>query len=80
MSLRARARRDQVIATERAVTAVDLLMENAGGSVMRKGGSALQRAWRDVHTGRGQAANDLERALILFGQDALGIDIHDPML
>ncbi|WP_326793638.1 acyl-CoA dehydrogenase family protein (plasmid) [Streptomyces sp. NBC_00841] len=80
MSLRARARRDQVIATERAVTAVDLLMENAGGSVMRQGGSALQRAWRDVHTGRGQAANDLERALILFGQDALGIDIHDPML
>ncbi|MDQ8706044.1 flavin-dependent monooxygenase [Streptomyces sp. LHD-70] len=80
ISLRARARRDQVIATERAVAAIDLLMENAGGGIMRKGGNALQRAWRDVHTGRGQAANDVERALILFGQDALGIAIHDPML
>ncbi|MGW0994382.1 3-hydroxy-9,10-secoandrosta-1,3,5(10)-triene-9,17-dione monooxygenase oxygenase subunit [Streptomyces sp. NPDC002520] len=80
MSLRARARRDQVLATERAINAVDLLMENAGGSPMRRDGSVLQRAWRDVHAGRGQAANDVERALAFFGKDALGIDIQDPML
>ncbi|MFG2885129.1 3-hydroxy-9,10-secoandrosta-1,3,5(10)-triene-9,17-dione monooxygenase oxygenase subunit [Streptomyces sp. NPDC048297] len=81
MSLRARTRRDQVLATERAINAVDLLMENAGGSPMRRDGSSvLQRAWRDVHAGRGQAANDVERALVLFGKDALGIDIQDPML
>ncbi|MGW0816436.1 3-hydroxy-9,10-secoandrosta-1,3,5(10)-triene-9,17-dione monooxygenase oxygenase subunit [Streptomyces viridiviolaceus] len=79
-SLRARARRDQVLATERAVTAVGLLVENAGCSPMREGGSVLQRAWRDLHTGRGQAANDVERALVLYGQDALGIEVHDPML
>ncbi|MEU2245206.1 3-hydroxy-9,10-secoandrosta-1,3,5(10)-triene-9,17-dione monooxygenase oxygenase subunit [Streptomyces sp. NPDC018338] len=79
-SLRARARRDQVLATERAIGAVDLLMENAGGSALRGGGDVLQRAWRDLHTGRGQAANDVERALVLFGQDALGIAVHDPML
>ncbi|MEU3749242.1 MULTISPECIES: 3-hydroxy-9,10-secoandrosta-1,3,5(10)-triene-9,17-dione monooxygenase oxygenase subunit [Streptomyces] len=79
-SLRARARRDQVLATERAIAAVDLLMENAGGSPMRGGSDVLQRAWRDLHTGRGQAANDVERALLLFGQDALGITVHDPML
>ncbi|MFD8975636.1 3-hydroxy-9,10-secoandrosta-1,3,5(10)-triene-9,17-dione monooxygenase oxygenase subunit [Streptomyces sp. NPDC059593] len=79
-SLRARARRDQVLATERAIAAVDLLMENAGGSALRGGGDVLQRAWRDLHTGRGQAANDVERALVLFGQDALGIAVHDPML
>ncbi|MFF9014151.1 3-hydroxy-9,10-secoandrosta-1,3,5(10)-triene-9,17-dione monooxygenase oxygenase subunit [Streptomyces sp. NPDC014870] len=80
MELRARARRDQVIATERAVAAVDLLMENAGGSAMRTGPNPVQRAWRDVHTGRGHAANDPERALVLYGQAALGLDIQDTML
>lgn len=78
--LRARARRDQVMATERAVAAVDLLMENAGGSAMRTGANRVQRAWRDVHTGRGHAANDPERALVLYGQAALGLDIQDTML
>ncbi|MFI9025686.1 3-hydroxy-9,10-secoandrosta-1,3,5(10)-triene-9,17-dione monooxygenase oxygenase subunit [Streptomyces sp. NPDC053560] len=78
--LRARVRRDQVMATERAVSAVDLLVENAGGSAMRNGPSPVQRAWRDVHTGRGHAANDPERALVLFGQAALGIEIQDTML
>ncbi|MFD3947889.1 3-hydroxy-9,10-secoandrosta-1,3,5(10)-triene-9,17-dione monooxygenase oxygenase subunit [Streptomyces sp. NPDC058579] len=80
MELRARARRDQVIATQRAVAAVDLLMENAGGSAMRTGPNPVQRAWRDVHTGRGHAANDPERALVLYGQAALGLDIQDTML
>ncbi|MER7950696.1 3-hydroxy-9,10-secoandrosta-1,3,5(10)-triene-9,17-dione monooxygenase oxygenase subunit [Streptomyces sp. NPDC096079] len=78
--LRARARRDQALATERALTAVDLLMENAGGGPLRVGDDVLQRAWRDLHTGRGQAANDVERALVLYAQDALGMDVHDPML
>lgn len=80
MELRARTRRDQVIATERAVAAVDLLMENAGGNVMRTGPNPVQRAWRDAHTGRGHAANDPERVLLLFGQAALGLDIQDTML
>ncbi|MEU8527629.1 3-hydroxy-9,10-secoandrosta-1,3,5(10)-triene-9,17-dione monooxygenase oxygenase subunit [Streptomyces sp. NPDC048629] len=80
MALRARTRRDQVLATERAVAAVDLLMENAGGSAMRTGPNPVQRAWRDVHTGRGHAANDPERALALYGQAVLGLDIQDTML
>ncbi|SEB68196.1 3-hydroxy-9,10-secoandrosta-1,3,5(10)-triene-9,17-dione monooxygenase oxygenase subunit [Streptomyces sp. TLI_105] len=78
--LRARTRRDQALATERAITAVDLLMENAGRGPLRVGDDVLQRAWRDLHTGRGQAANDVERALVLYAQDALGMDVHDPML
>ncbi|MGW2344761.1 3-hydroxy-9,10-secoandrosta-1,3,5(10)-triene-9,17-dione monooxygenase oxygenase subunit [Streptomyces sp. NPDC001661] len=82
MELRARARRDQVLATERAAAAVDLLMENAGGNAMRTGAgpAGVQRAWRDVHTGRGHAANDPERALLIYGQDALGLEIQDVML
>ncbi|MFD5767383.1 3-hydroxy-9,10-secoandrosta-1,3,5(10)-triene-9,17-dione monooxygenase oxygenase subunit [Streptomyces sp. NPDC127049] len=79
MELRTRTRRDQVLATERAVAAIDLLMENAGGNAMRTGSGAVQRAWRDAHTGRGHAANDPERALVMYGQCALGIDIQDTM-
>ncbi|MEV7279938.1 3-hydroxy-9,10-secoandrosta-1,3,5(10)-triene-9,17-dione monooxygenase oxygenase subunit [Streptomyces sp. NPDC093111] len=78
--LRARTRRDQVLATERALTAVDLLMENAGRGPLNVGDDVLQRAWRDLHTGRRQAANDVDRALVLYAQDALGMDVHDPML
>ncbi|MFE7710656.1 3-hydroxy-9,10-secoandrosta-1,3,5(10)-triene-9,17-dione monooxygenase oxygenase subunit [Streptomyces sp. NPDC057486] len=77
--LRTRTRRDQVIATERAVAALDLLMENAGGNAMRTGPNPVQRAWRDAHTGRGHAANDPERALLLFGQAALGLVFQDTM-
>ncbi|WP_086828750.1 3-hydroxy-9,10-secoandrosta-1,3,5(10)-triene-9,17-dione monooxygenase oxygenase subunit [Streptomyces sp. NRRL B-24572] len=80
MELRARTRRDQALATERAITAVDLLMENAGRGPLHVGDDVLQRAWRDLHTGRGQAANDVDRALVLYAQDALGMDVHDPML
>ncbi|MGW8598292.1 3-hydroxy-9,10-secoandrosta-1,3,5(10)-triene-9,17-dione monooxygenase oxygenase subunit [Streptomyces sp. NPDC055893] len=80
MELRARTRRDQALAGERARTAVDLLMENAGRGPLRSGPDVLQRAWRDLHTARGQAANDVERALVHFAQDALGMDVHDPMV
>ncbi|KAA6210962.1 3-hydroxy-9,10-secoandrosta-1,3,5(10)-triene-9,17-dione monooxygenase oxygenase subunit [Streptomyces filamentosus] len=79
-ALRARVRRDQALATERAVTAVDLLLAGAGGGPLRSGGDVLGRAWRDLRTGRGQAANDVERALVLAGRTALGLDVRDPML
>lgn len=49
------------------------------GNAMRTGPGPVQRAWRDAHTGRGHAANDPERALVMYGQCALGIDIHDTM-
>ncbi|MEU9860660.1 3-hydroxy-9,10-secoandrosta-1,3,5(10)-triene-9,17-dione monooxygenase oxygenase subunit [Streptomyces sp. NPDC047971] len=78
--LRARTRRDQALATERALSAVDLLMENSGRGPLRAGADVLQRAWRDLQTGRGQAANDIDRALVLYAKDALGMDVHDPML
>lgn len=79
-ALRTRLRRDQVRATERAVYAVDLLMESSGGGALRTGDGTLQRAWRDIRTARGHVANDPERALALFGADALGLDVRDLML
>ncbi|PRY44921.1 3-hydroxy-9,10-secoandrosta-1,3,5(10)-triene-9,17-dione monooxygenase oxygenase subunit [Umezawaea tangerina] len=80
MGLRTRLRRDQVLATERSVAAVDLLVESAGGGAMRTGDNVLQRAWRDVHNGRGHVANDPERALVLFGRNEFGFDVSDLML
>ncbi|MEU3609623.1 3-hydroxy-9,10-secoandrosta-1,3,5(10)-triene-9,17-dione monooxygenase oxygenase subunit [Streptomyces sp. NPDC035033] len=79
-ALRVRARRDQALAAERAVTAVDLLRGNTAGGPLRGGDDVLGRAWRDLHTGRGQAANDVERALVLYGRSALGLDVDDPMV
>ncbi|MEU6369467.1 3-hydroxy-9,10-secoandrosta-1,3,5(10)-triene-9,17-dione monooxygenase oxygenase subunit [Streptomyces sp. NPDC046931] len=80
MALRTRLRRDQVRATERVVYAVDLLMDHAGAGATRAGDNVLQRAWRDIHTGRGHVANDPERSLTLFGSEVLGLPVHDPML
>ncbi|MGV9245326.1 3-hydroxy-9,10-secoandrosta-1,3,5(10)-triene-9,17-dione monooxygenase oxygenase subunit [Streptomyces sp. NPDC003710] len=80
VGLRTRLRRDQVRATERVVYAVDLLMDHAGAGATRAGDNVLQRAWRDIHTGRGHVANDPERSLTLFGSDALGLPVHDLML
>lgn len=77
--LRLRTRRDQVMATQRSVRAVDLLFENAGGRALGAG-NTVQRGWRDVHAGRVHAVNDPERALGLYGQGALGLDVTDVMI
>ncbi|WP_232836047.1 3-hydroxy-9,10-secoandrosta-1,3,5(10)-triene-9,17-dione monooxygenase oxygenase subunit [Actinocorallia populi] len=79
LKLRLATRRDQVMATQRAIKAVDLLFENAGGRALAAG-NAVQRAWRDAHAGRVHAANDPERALVMYGQGALGIEVTDVMM
>ncbi|MFB4317660.1 3-hydroxy-9,10-secoandrosta-1,3,5(10)-triene-9,17-dione monooxygenase oxygenase subunit [Actinomadura sp. 21ATH] len=76
--LRLATRRDQVMATQRAIKAVDLLVDNAGGRAL-KTGNPVQRAWRDARSGRVHAANDPERALALYGQGALGLEVTDVM-
>jgi 3-hydroxy-9,10-secoandrosta-1,3,5(10)-triene-9,17-dione monooxygenase len=80
MELRARARRDQVRGTERAIQAVDMLFENSGGHALGRG-TPIERAWRDAHSGRVHAVNDPERALTTYGKLAWGLPIHqDPMV
>ncbi|RYJ25762.1 oxidoreductase [Streptomyces sp. L-9-10] len=79
LKLRLATRRDQVMATQRAIRAVDLLFENAGGRAL-KAGNPVQRAWRDAHAGRVHVANDPERALAMYGQGALGLEVTDVML
>ncbi|MFQ6397402.1 3-hydroxy-9,10-secoandrosta-1,3,5(10)-triene-9,17-dione monooxygenase oxygenase subunit [Nocardia sp. KC 131] len=79
LELRLRARRDQVLATERAVEAVELLFRIAGGRAARTP-QVLERHWRDVHTGSMHLANAAERALANFGRGELGMDVADGIL
>ncbi len=72
MPLRLRIRRDQVLGTERAIGAIDLLYENSGGRALRSG-TQIQRFWRDSHAGRAHAINDPERALSMFGRGEFGL-------
>jgi 3-hydroxy-9,10-secoandrosta-1,3,5(10)-triene-9,17-dione monooxygenase len=78
LDLRLKVRRDQVIGTERAIEAIDLLFENSGGRALNQG-TYLQRAWRDAHAGRAHAANDPERALQMFGMVEFGQKIDPGM-
>ncbi|MER7015253.1 3-hydroxy-9,10-secoandrosta-1,3,5(10)-triene-9,17-dione monooxygenase oxygenase subunit [Saccharopolyspora sp. NPDC000359] len=79
MELRLRCRRDQVRATERAVEAVDLLFNSAGGNTLRRG-NPVERAWRDAHAGSMHVANDAQRALALYGRAAFDLPVEDTLI
>ncbi|MGW4477444.1 3-hydroxy-9,10-secoandrosta-1,3,5(10)-triene-9,17-dione monooxygenase oxygenase subunit [Rhodococcus triatomae] len=79
MELRLRARRDQVRATGRAIASIDLLFENSGATALQNG-TPIQRFWRDAHAGRVHAANDPERAYVMFGGAEFGLPLADTMV
>jgi 3-hydroxy-9,10-secoandrosta-1,3,5(10)-triene-9,17-dione monooxygenase len=78
VDLRLRVRRDQVRGTERAIAAIDRLFENSGGRAIQRG-TPIQRFWRDAHAGRVHAANDAERAYVMFGTGAFGLPVENAM-
>ena len=77
--LRARARRDQVRATARAIASIDLLFEASGATALNID-QPVQRFWRDAHAGRVHAANEPERAYLIFGNEAFGLPPADTMV
>jgi 3-hydroxy-9,10-secoandrosta-1,3,5(10)-triene-9,17-dione monooxygenase len=77
--LRARARRDQVRATARAISSIDLLFEASGATALGVD-QPVQRFWRDAHAGRVHAANEPERAYLIFGNEAFGLPPADTMV
>ncbi|MGU3501426.1 3-hydroxy-9,10-secoandrosta-1,3,5(10)-triene-9,17-dione monooxygenase oxygenase subunit [Mycobacterium sp. C31M] len=77
--LRARARRDQVRATARSIASIDLLFESAGATALVNT-APLQRFWRDAHAGRVHAANEPERAYLIFGNNEFGLPPADTMV
>ncbi|MBB5136873.1 3-hydroxy-9,10-secoandrosta-1,3,5(10)-triene-9,17-dione monooxygenase [Thermocatellispora tengchongensis] len=79
MELRLRARRDQVRGTERALEAIDILFKTAGGNSLGRG-NPIERAWRDAHAGSVHVANEVERALGMYGRDAFGLTVEDDLI
>ncbi|MEI7056696.1 3-hydroxy-9,10-secoandrosta-1,3,5(10)-triene-9,17-dione monooxygenase oxygenase subunit [Nocardioides sp. CCNWLW239] len=79
MALRLRSRRDQVLGTERALGAIDLLFKTAGGNSLHRG-NPIERAWRDAHAGSVHVANDVERALAGYGRHAFGLPVDDTLV
>ncbi|MHA3019123.1 3-hydroxy-9,10-secoandrosta-1,3,5(10)-triene-9,17-dione monooxygenase oxygenase subunit [Mycobacterium sp. BMJ-28] len=77
--LRTRARRDQVRATARSIASIDLLFESAGATALVTS-APLQRFWRDAHAGRVHAANEPERAYLIFGNNEFGLPPADTMV
>jgi 3-hydroxy-9,10-secoandrosta-1,3,5(10)-triene-9,17-dione monooxygenase len=66
-------------ATERSLEAIDLLFKTAGGNSLRRG-NPIERAWRDAHAGSVHVANDVERALALYGRLAFGLPVEDDLV
>jgi alkylation response protein AidB-like acyl-CoA dehydrogenase len=68
----ARMDRDQVLATKRAVTAVDRVFAGAGAGVLSLD-NPIQRAGRDVHAGAAHFAAVPEGKLAAYGALAFGL-------
>jgi 3-hydroxy-9,10-secoandrosta-1,3,5(10)-triene-9,17-dione monooxygenase len=79
MELRLRTRRDQVRGTERALEAIDILFTTAGGNSLKRG-NPIERAWRDAHAGGVHVANDVERALAMYGRGEFGFTVEDNLV
>lgn len=76
--IRLRARRDQVLGSERALRAIEMLFENSGGHSIKRG-NPIERHWRDAHAGMVHVINDVERALAMYGRGEFGVPINETM-
>ncbi|KUH85507.1 MULTISPECIES: acyl-CoA dehydrogenase family protein [unclassified Mycobacterium] len=70
-----RSRRDQVVASDRAVRAIQTFIPDSGTGI---GGDALvERVWRDVQTARTHVASNVEQVLSVVGRFAFGLKVDD---
>jgi 3-hydroxy-9,10-secoandrosta-1,3,5(10)-triene-9,17-dione monooxygenase len=76
IDVRARARLDQVRATQLAMSAIDRVFQNSGGRVLHEL-NPIQRAWRDIHAGAQHNSNVPEPMLMAFGAHQFGLSIAD---
>lgn len=76
MDLRTRARRDQVLATERCVAAIDDMFDRGGAGVI-KADHPMQRIWRDAHAAKHHMVNTNERTLYSWAHHAMGLGTTD---
>ena len=69
-----RARRDQVMASERAVEAVRTIVHNPGPDADHV---LLERIWRDVLTAQRHVSSNMEQVLSVVGRFAMGLNVDD---
>ena len=79
LEVRARARRDQVIAARRSVEAADIIFSQAGGRGLSLR-SPIQRLWRDAHAGSHHVVNGAEQALTGYGAYLMGEPLEDQLV
>lgn len=79
LDVRARARRDQVMAARRATEAANTIFSLAGGRGLSLR-SPIQRLWRDAHAGSHHVVNGTDQALTGYGAYLLGEPIEDQLV
>ena len=67
------------MASARAIASIDRLFESAGATALNDD-TPLHRFWRDAHAGRVHAANDAERAYVMYGNQEFGLPLGDTMV
>jgi 3-hydroxy-9,10-secoandrosta-1,3,5(10)-triene-9,17-dione monooxygenase len=79
LDLRARARRDQVMAAKRATDAANTIFSLAGGRGLALK-SPIQRLWRDAQAGAHHVVNGTDQALTSYGAYLMGEEIEDQLV
>lgn len=79
LDVRARARRDQVMAAKRATEAANTIFSLAGGRGLSLK-SPVQRLWRDAQAGSHHVVNGSDQALTSYGAYLMGEPIEDMLV
>lgn len=79
LEVRARARRDQVMAARRSTDAANTIFSLAGGRGLSLK-SPVQRLWRDVQAGSHHVVNGSDQALTSYGGYLMGEPLEDMLV
>lgn len=79
LEVRARARRDQVMAVKRALESANAIFSLAGGRGLSLK-SPIQRLWRDAQAGGHHVVNGSDQALTSYGAFLMGEEIEDQLV
>lgn len=79
LEVRARARRDQVMAAKRSTEAANTIFSLAGGRGLSLR-SPIQRLWRDAQAGGHHVVNGSDQALTSYGAYLMGEPIEDQLV
>lgn len=79
LDVRARARRDQVMAAKRATDSANTIFSLAGGRGLSLK-SPVQRLWRDVQAGSHHVVNGSDQALTSYGAFLMGEPLEDMLV